>query len=433
MPQPKKPARVLKWRDEWYLMFTDHLTGKARRLSCAMLGAANAEQRKELEREFRSRELTDSAEVLQRGGRLAYGASLVGSLDEYLSDLARRAKARQQNPEARSGVSASTAVLMRDSVERFKSWLEHKQLTSLTTGDLDAPTLQRYFDFLASERGRRGKSKVKRSASTINHHKRNVRACLGFINSLRPRRFPDFDDLKAALKPHRTSVVHGGAFTPAELAAFLKAALNRDDPKRVVLMKRKKPKGPEERFGQKAPRVPETSVARLFLLLALTGMRLGEALQLKWEDVDFERGRIVVRAQKTGMVRVLPLVGAPEGEIAPTFRELLKSWREDNSGEFVLPHGSLDKPVFPKGAWEAAHRESKARRVSPQGLRRNFTSYAASMGIPATVAALWQGHSAAVAERHYRTQVLERHGGDSLEAAMGLDGEITRCFGVECR
>lgn len=70
---------------------------------------------------------------------------------------------------------------------------------------------------------------------------------------------------------------------------------------------------------------------------------------------------------------------------------------------------------FPRKRWE------RAGKVRPQALRRSFTSYAASLGIPASVCALWQGHRADVAERFYRMQVLERLDASSLESAMGLE------------
>ncbi|MBV6514397.1 MAG: hypothetical protein HPKKFMNG_00020 [Planctomycetes bacterium] len=59
-------------------------------------------------------------------------------------------------------------------------------------------------------------------------------------------------------------------------------------------------------------------------------------------------------------------------------------------------------------------------------LRQNFTSYAASLGIPAAVTALWQGHVKVVAERFYRAQVLERHQGNSLEQAMGMSKVVQK-------
>jgi integrase len=143
---------------------------------------------------------------------------------------------------------------------------------------------------------------------------------------------------------------------------------------------------------------------------------------MKWEDVDLDRGRITIESSKTGYTRILPLVGDPVGDIAPIFLGLLESWRgEDPERKYVLPHEDLDAPVFPKGAWYAIDRASGIASIVPQKLRQNFTSYAASLGIPSAVAAKWQGHSAHVAEKHYRAQVLERRlGTKSFEQAFGF-------------
>jgi integrase len=54
-------------------------------------------------------------------------------------------------------------------------------------------------------------------------------------------------------------------------------------------------------------------LAALWFLLAATGMRLGEALALRWEDVDLETGVIAIRHAKTEAgVRHLHLAG-PDG------------------------------------------------------------------------------------------------------------------------
>ncbi|HRK36311.1 MAG TPA: site-specific integrase [Candidatus Hydrogenedentes bacterium] len=188
-----------------------------------------------------------------------------------------------------------------------------------------------------------------------------------------------------------------------------------------------KPRGEKERFEQTATAYAATPVSRLFLMLALTGARVGEILALKWDDVDLARGRLIIRAQKTGMTRIVPLMGAPEGDIAPGLVALLRRWKlEAGAREYVLPHDDLPKPVFPKSGWQMTASEIKGERIGPQALRQNFTSYAASIGIPAAVSAMWQGHASDVAEKYYRAQVLDRNPGASLEAVMGLADFLPR-------
>ncbi len=48
---------------------------------------------------------------------------------------------------------------------------------------------------------------------------------------------------------------------------------------------------------------PNLQVAHLMKLALLTGMRRGELLRLKWDDIDFKRGFIHIREPKGGRIR----------------------------------------------------------------------------------------------------------------------------------
>lgn len=421
MPREKANARVLKWRGEHYLFYRDHATGKQKRVLCASLGATNADDRAELVKKYRLNEKLDETEVVRRGGRLAYDTPIVEAIGIYLQDCEKRVQSREKNPDARAGLSDKSGVMIAKTIGHFTDWLKSEGKSSLTTGALDARLLSTYFQDLAQEKTRRGRVSVRRSAATLNLYRRNLKACLSFIDDLRPPVFPDFKPLKKSLKPQRVDLDLPKAFSPKQLTAFLKAALEWESPELKVAVKRRKPSGKREEFEQAPPARPATPVSRLFVLLTLTGCRLGEALALQWEDVDLERGRITIHAQKTGRTRVLPLVGAPEGDVSPGLLKLLKSWRKAApDAVYVLPHEKVAAPVFPKSGWQMVNQRAKFERIGPQMLRQNFTSYAASLGVPSTVAAMWQGHSTGVAERHYRAQVLERNPGRSIEEAMGL-------------
>ena len=57
----------------------------------------------------------------------------------------------------------------------------------------------------------------------------------------------------------------------------------------------------------------------LAILIALnTGMRQGEILKLKWDDVDFDRNQIIVRDTKNGSNRVIVLANALRGALVNT-------------------------------------------------------------------------------------------------------------------
>lgn len=422
MARKRKAPHLVKWRGKWYVFYWDLSSGDAvqRRVSCESEKATTPEARIELVKRYSTQEKIDTVETVKLGGRLAYDAKLLDELDKFLSHLEQRAKTRMENPEARSGVSAKTLELMQKSVTTFKEWLKEEDNDDVRTGQVDAPLLTTFFDSIATRKARRGKKMIKRRAATINQYMRNIRTALRWIRSQRPPRFPDFDSLVDAFRPLRAERDPPRAFTPEKLRAFLKACLDREDPGYTATVVRVK-NGKAETFQQNTHSYCATPASRLFVVLTLTGARLGEVLAMKWADVDMDHGRITIRARKTGMTRILPLTGAPEGVVSPGLVQLMKKWRREDAGrEYVLPHAEGQPPAFSKWAWNGALDDSCVGHLGPQMLRQNFTSYAASTGIPASVAAMWQGHGAAVAERHYRAQVLDRHHGTSLEEAMGL-------------
>ena len=427
MARPRESAHIRIWRGKHYLVYTDFTGDKPKevRKSCTALKAYDATARAELVKSYMLQEKMDTVEVARRGGRLAYNSGLIASLDEFLADTKERAEVRAENPEARNGISAKTSELLEKSVGMFKDWLTAKGWAELKTGELDGNMLTKFFDHVATTKTKLGNKAVRRRASTVNQYRRNIRTALRWINRARPPRFPDFEGFAHAFKMTRSDADPPRAFTPKQLQAFLKLALEREDPERKVVIVRFKPRGEKERFEQNATAFAATPVSRLFLMLALTGVRVGEALALKWDDVDLERGRLTIRAQKTGKTRILPLMGAPEGDVSHGLVALLRRWRlEAGKREYVLPHVDLPRPAFPKSGWHMVAKELKGPRIGPQALRQNFTSYAASIGIPAAVAAMWQGHAADVAEKHYRAQVLDRNPGKTIEEAMGLDTDM---------
>ncbi len=422
MARPRESARVRQWRGKWYLIYTDYSRTPPceRRLSCDVLKARTAEARLTLVKQYRTNEKLDGVEVVRRGGRLNYDCLVKEATAMFRKSVTSRVETRRANTKSRSGLSEAAGTTLLFTLTKFEAWLELEGPANLTTGNLDGRVLGRFFDHLAEEKAKHGNKEIFRSTATLNKHRRNLRTCLNFLADLRPPLFPDVAIFKKALKAAPSNHEGPSAFPPRELASFYRTALDREEPGRKVKVLRLKA-GQRERFEQTAVAAASTPVSRLFLLLALTGMRLGEALALRWEDVDLERGRITIHAQKTGRTRMLPLIGAPEGELAPGLLALLRQWRlQAGDSPFVLPHNGLPAPVFPKSAWQLTNGEANLRRIGPQMLRQNFTSYAASIGIPATVAALWQGHAANVAERYYRAQVLDRGAGDSIQDAMGL-------------
>ncbi len=105
------------------------------------------------------------------------------------------------------------------------------------------------------------------------------------------------------------------------------------------------------------------------VILALsTGMRRGEILNLDWNDVDLERGAILLQTTKNGERRFIPLVGIA--------LDLLKSRyvnQSANSLVFPAPH-SPSKPIDIRSAWETALQKAGISNFRFHDLRHTAAS-----------------------------------------------------------
>jgi integrase len=294
-----------------------------------------------------------------------------------------------------------------------------------------------------------------RSGSTIRFHLRNLKAGLNWIRRSKKHRFEDFEDLSRALRAPATEVVrHEDVPVPGQMSAFLTAALEYETPGRLVTVSASGHGQRDRRtYYQRVHNQSATPVSRLFVLLALTGCRLSDALNLKWGNVRADYQQVRYTAIKNGANCVVPLVDTGfKAEVAPRLSRLLRQWRKEaydawegstDAGkrpfdeQFVLPHHEVKSPVFSRYAWRAVRELTNSGDLGPQVLRRAFTSYAATLGIPSAVVAQWQGHSPGVADKYYRlyakAAVVDPK---SMEEALGLAsildtmleaGDATRC------
>ncbi|HPP53943.1 MAG TPA: site-specific integrase, partial [Thermoguttaceae bacterium] len=146
--------------------------------------------------------------------------------------------------------------------------------------------------------------------------------------------------------------------------------------------------------------IPHTEWKLLVALARYGGLRVpSEALELRWQDIDWERRRMVVRSPKTRRkgygARVIPIF--PElaplleraWEEAPTGAEYVINWYRSTEANlrtqltrYILRAGLLPWPKL----W-VSMRQSRAIELA-----REFPSH---------VATAWCGHSTQVAMRHY--------------------------------
>jgi integrase len=143
-----------------------------------------------------------------------------------------------------------------------------------------------------------------------------------------------------------------------------------------------------------------------------TGLRLGELLGLRWEDIDLHKGVLQVRRQWTrlgeyappktnGALRRIPLSEEMTKELAAL--KLRSRYSADNDPVFAAQNG---KPLAHRNAagrgFERAAAKAGSEGVSFHSMRHAFASRMISRGINSTVLAALMGHeSSTITERRY--------------------------------
>lgn len=140
-------------------------------------------------------------------------------------------------------------------------------------------------------------------------------------------------------------------------------------------------------------------------LALFTGMRRGELLKLKWDDMDFEKGFVTIRDPKGGQDQKIPLnAGA---------RKLLQSIKKSRSG-FVFPgrKGKQRRDIH-KAVRHIADQAGLPKGFRPlHGLRHVYASMLASSGQvdPYTLQKLLTHKDPKMTQRyaHLRDEALKR-------------------------
>jgi integrase len=129
----------------------------------------------------------------------------------------------------------------------------------------------------------------------------------------------------------------------------------------------------------------EEPVRTLLLCAVLTGMRRGELLGLKWEDVDFEGNRIHVRRSLWRGKFVTPKSRRSRRAIdmPPTLKAALTRLPSRFKGEtvFTSPEGEvMDPDNFSSRDWARVLRRSKLQRIRFHDLRHTYASLLIAQG-----------------------------------------------------
>ena len=119
-----------------------------------------------------------------------------------------------------------------------------------------------------------------------------------------------------------------------------------------------------------------SSLSRLYPLVVMalcTGARRGELMNLKWRDVDQDRGIAIIHHTKNGERRALAISGLA----APVLKEWSRSRRLGCDLVFPSRQG---KSGFPQKAWHDAIETAEIEDFRFHDLRHTFASYLAMSG-----------------------------------------------------
>ena len=156
---------------------------------------------------------------------------------------------------------------------------------------------------------------------------------------------------------------------------------------------------PLEKSGEIKNRLNELAGREriLMALLCYTGQRIGEALGLRWDDIDFERKEIHLERGVTHPDRNQPLVGDPKTENSirtiPMTEQLITVLEPMRASAYVV---SGEKPLTfeqQKRSWAKIAKHFHIDDYTPHDMRDTCATEWFEMGIPIAVVSKMLGHA----------------------------------------
>ena len=121
-------------------------------------------------------------------------------------------------------------------------------------------------------------------------------------------------------------------------------------------------------------------------LALCTGMRQGEILKLKWENINLEQGIISLKNTKSGYPRSIPLIGTALVEIEKLYNQ------HNPFNPFVFPSKKRFGEIAIRKPWENALNKANIKDFRFHDLRHTFATFAAKSGASNLELATAMGH-----------------------------------------
>jgi len=174
---------------------------------------------------------------------------------------------------------------------------------------------------------------------------------------------------------------------------------------------------------------PRDGEDRAFLadFLRGTGLRLGEAMALRWRDVDLEAGTVTVRSGKGGKMRVVPIPWEGPPAMVRALEEAQRAFFRRHPEKTLGEARLVPDRVFPWENWydvenllKAAAKRARLTglEVHPHVFRHTFAVDLTMRGVPQAVIQRLLGHANPATTSRYQ-QVAPVDIFDALRAAAG--------------
>jgi len=161
------------------------------------------------------------------------------------------------------------------------------------------------------------------------------------------------------------------------------------------------------------------------LLMALnTGMRLGEILSLKLNDINLTEGHLLVRDSKNYDSRYIP--------IHPELKQVLKQLKESSNSEYVFSHADGTPVKSIKKGFRSALKRSGIDHCRFHDLRHTFASNLVMNGVDLVTVSQLMGHKDLTMTKRYSHPTPE-HKKQAIESLKfnNLESKVIQLESVE--
>ena len=149
----------------------------------------------------------------------------------------------------------------------------------------------------------------------------------------------------------------------------------------------------------------------IILTSLYTGMRKGEILKLKWEDIDFDQRIIFVRTSKNNEMREIPI----------NDRLILTLRSQEFRSPYIFAKDDGSPPISIKTAFNSAVRRAKIKDFRFHDLRHTFASHLVMSGVDLMTVKELLGHKTINMTLRY-AHLSPKHKRQAINSLRFLDG-----------